>query len=447
MCPAFFRAAVFELDTSTIMADSDTAGSSVQSPRGATEEGPSTSLPAAVSKLLMLAKSLSEFAGKQHNTNRKIKDWSVELAIQAKVVSEIVDDQVAKQAAIAAAATATVVVSAVAVTPANSKPKNPRNPQARPQPLPKKPRALETPLPQPQSSRASPPEASREPQPEAWTEVGRKKKKKTRSAKAPESRPARRPRARKPLETITIGPADSDTVLPPSTYADVLRKLHTAPTTSPGESCTIRTMAQVRSVRRTTKGELVLKLVPGKGAEAVKGFLKDAAGPGTRVDHEVPRREVLIRDLCEGAETQSVLDALCRVLGEDCRSQVEVSSMRPAYNGTYTCTAKVPWSSESGQLVRLGRLRVGLMRCRVRSKVDVPKCFRCFGYGHKAAQCNADDRKGLCMRCGGSGHLAAKCEESPRCPLCAKDGKDAEHRSGSNQCEAFKRALRKAQKW
>lgn len=142
---------------------------------------------------------------------------------------------------------------------------------------------------------------------------------------------------------------------------------------------------------------------------------------------------------------QDVTDALCRVLGEDSRGQVEVTGLRPAFSGTFTCIAKVPWNAKSGELVRSGRLCVGFMRCRVRSKTEVKKCFRCFGYGHTAVRCTEENRKGLCMGCGESGHVAKSCTKPPHCLPCAEHGRDADHRSGGNQCEAFKQALKNAQ--
>ena len=221
-------------------------------------------------------------------------------------------------------------------------------------------------------------------------------------------------------------------------YAEVLNELHSTVGTSGGA-------AVAHSIRRTARGELVVRLRPeAAGAGAMRNILRGAAGPSLQVRHETAKETVIIRDLYEGAEgAENVINSLCRVLGEECRGSVRVKSLRPAFGGTFTCTAEVPRSSESSRMLKEGRVRVGLVMCRVRERVEVRRCFRCLGYGHLAAQCSGEDRHDTCLRCWKGGHKSSKSEAPVRCGLCEKAGAESSHWCGSAKCSMFGAELRR----
>ncbi|XP_077302320.1 uncharacterized protein LOC143922839 [Arctopsyche grandis] len=159
------------------------------------------------------------------------------------------------------------------------------------------------------------------------------------------------------------------------------------------------------------------------------------------VRRSLPTRQCFIRDLYEGLESRDVEDALVRAFGTNFREQVRVQRLRPASGGTLTCTVTLPCTTETDALLKEGRVRVGLVRCRVREKVDLQQCYRCRAFGHIAAGCMGEDRSSLCNYCGKTGHKAVECSDSPHCALCAKMGQSATHRLGSARCEAFRQDL------
>ncbi|XP_046684980.1 uncharacterized protein LOC124370722 [Homalodisca vitripennis] len=91
---------------------------------------------------------------------------------------------------------------------------------------------------------------------------------------------------------------------------------------------------------------------------------------------------------------------------------------------------------EVNQLLRTAKIKVGWVNCRIRRRVEVTRCFRCFGYGHLQTDCKGPDRKALnlCLKCGESGHKRDTCAAKAKCFLCAnedQDTVDTKHTPGS----------------
>ncbi|KAF0710730.1 Reverse transcriptase domain-containing protein [Aphis craccivora] len=54
------------------------------------------------------------------------------------------------------------------------------------------------------------------------------------------------------------------------------------------------------------------------------------------------------------------------------------------------------------KLLKLGKLYIGLAKCRVQEYFDVTQCFGCCKFGHKQAECRS--QKVVCSFCGELGH-------------------------------------------
>ena len=87
-----------------------------------------------------------------------------------------------------------------------------------------------------------------------------------------------------------------------------------------------------------------------------------------------------------------------------------------------------------------------IMNCRIRESVDVERCYKCHGYGHRQQDCKGTDRSKLCYRCGDADHKAVACKKvDTLCAPCGDIGVRDEYRNhipGSGKCAAFRNILK-----
>lgn len=226
--------------------------------------------------------------------------------------------------------------------------------------------------------------------------------------------------------------ADGTTEKTPVSYAEVLKNVNAA---------TKNVDCGVKSIRRTAKGELIFRLQKSeKKADVFRKIINDVAGPQVEIRQTTSSRIVIIKDIYEGVTAEEVTLAL----KEKELLQSHVIAMRPAHSGTQTCLVKLPYTPESAALLKEGRVKIGLIRCRVQEWIKLPRCYRCHAFGHIAAKCSGQDRSHLCRQCGQHGHKAITCKNPPMCTVCANKGGDkraSEHICGSSRCGAFRKEL------
>lgn len=95
-------------------------------------------------------------------------------------------------------------------------------------------------------------------------------------------------------------------------------------------------------------------------------------------------------------------------------------------------------------LMRKGRVNIGLVSNRVEEYLDIPVCYKCSQFGHKAQKCTNDP---LCIRCG-EAHEGKDCKSaSMKCPSCTKaNKKDVMHTARSMACPFVRKAAAEARR-
>lgn len=232
-------------------------------------------------------------------------------------------------------------------------------------------------------------------------------------AKAPHQAPPMTSKVRPEAIIIKVGK---------STYADVVGRIQ-------GKINPENIGAEVRSVRTTRAGDVIITMADGEGkAEPLTRKIKEVA-EDLEVRSLTQRAVVVVTGLEATATKQQIAEAVARVTGS--AENVSVSAPRAAPRGGRRATVTLA-PSRARTLLSAGALTIGWSKCHMReATTEAPKtCYRCMGTGHIAANCSGPDRSGHCMNCGEEGHHMAACKKKAFCAKCQMAG----HREGST-CE------------
>lgn len=218
-------------------------------------------------------------------------------------------------------------------------------------------------------------------------------------------------------------------------YAAILRKVREAPELKELGEKVVRT-------RRTQKGEMLFELQkdPSVKSSAFKELVAKALGNEANVKALSQETVIECRDLDE-ITTEDELRSALRVQCE-LDDVPLVIRLRKAYGGTQTATIRLS-AVTAPKLLKKGKIKVGWSVCVLKAIPRVAKqmerCFKCWGFGHQARNCEGPDRSKSCRKCGVHGHFASDCTKPPRCMLCkSEDGND--HVTGGFKCPTYKKA-------
>ncbi|XP_015377042.1 PREDICTED: uncharacterized protein LOC107171317 [Diuraphis noxia] len=144
--------------------------------------------------------------------------------------------------------------------------------------------------------------------------------------------------------------------------------------------------------------------------EAVRAEVARFAGPDFQVKSLQRRALVEILDLDQWTSSDKVTHAVARaaIIAQEI---IKVVSLRKRFGGSQLALVSLPRET-SRKLINAGRLRTGMVSCRVRMADTKVRCFRCLAFGHTSNKCEGPDRTACCRRCGEAGHKAANCSAS-----------------------------------
>lgn len=164
----------------------------------------------------------------------------------------------------------------------------------------------------------------------------------------------------------------------------------------------------ITGMRQAKSGGLLIE-VRGDPAqfEAVRAEISRSAGSEVEVRALQQKVMVEVRDLDQWSTAEEVAEAMASVTGVP-SEQLKVFSLRKRYGGSQSVLVSLP-AGPSRELLNSGRLRVGMISCRVKLADQKLRCFRCFCPGHTAKECSGPDRTQCCRRCGETGHKVAAC--------------------------------------
>lgn len=95
-------------------------------------------------------------------------------------------------------------------------------------------------------------------------------------------------------------------------------------------------------------------------------------------------------------------------------------------------------------IMKLGKVKIGMNNCNVYDFVNVMRCYRCCGYNHKSNTCK---NKLACLRCGGE-HVIKDCVANrSECVNCKQTGEklkldfDLNHSAWSRTCPVYQKKI------
>lgn len=170
----------------------------------------------------------------------------------------------------------------------------------------------------------------------------------------------------------------------------------------------------------------------GDSTELVRA-IGDAVGEQATVRRMENFSRVLVQDLDELAEEEEIRQAVATFSSGD-SSKVRVIKMMDMGRGQRRAILSLP-DGAARTLVENGRLRVGLVNCRVRAWETrrSGRCPKCLSSGHEVDSCVGPDRRNSCRECGATGHLAATCAATVEARQSFKAILDLEAAGGSTQ--------------
>ncbi|CAD6243301.1 GSCOCG00013029001-RA-CDS, partial [Cotesia congregata] len=191
----------------------------------------------------------------------------------------------------------------------------------------------------------------------------------------------------------------------------------------------------VDKIRKTRDGDMLIEL-SRKSTDKGQALQKTIQSI-LKVISKSPQEQLEIRDIDDTTTKDDIRAALQEVAGDSFEIPEGAIKIRPAYRGTQTALVTLPITTAQTVLGERGKIKIGWSNCRVRVVKRPQACFKCWHYGHVAAQCRSGiDRSKLCIKCGQTDHIAAKCPNEAKCMLCdEKPGStDTAHRAGSSKC-------------
>lgn len=162
----------------------------------------------------------------------------------------------------------------------------------------------------------------------------------------------------------------------------------------------------VVGMRQAKSGGILIEVRGDKTQiEAVRTEVFRSAGTEVEVRALQQRAMVEVRDLDQWTTSNEVEEAVAVATGTQ-RDHFKVVSLRKPFGGTPMALVSMPIRA-SREVLKSGRLRIGMVSCKIRITEQKPRCFRCLCYGHMSKECSGPDRTECCRRCGEVGHKAS----------------------------------------
>lgn len=213
-------------------------------------------------------------------------------------------------------------------------------------------------------------------------------------------------------------------------YADVLRTIKSNVDID-------RVGVKIKTIKKTYNGDIMLEVQGGKAkAEALMQEIQNK-NDSTRVTIKSTEDTLLITDIDGDVQADDVRKAIIERIEIARAEEVKILSLKPNQFGAQTAAVSLR-KDVARELLKAGTIRIGWAPCRIKTRVNIVRCYRCLGFGHYTRECTGADNTNVCLRCGKENHKAKDCQNAVFCLTCKKEG----HRADQSKCPEFKKLLK-----
>lgn len=207
---------------------------------------------------------------------------------------------------------------------------------------------------------------------------------------------------------------------------------------------------EISGLRTLSKGSVVIECKNKETISKIKEKAQDKLGDDYEVT--VPKKrmpKIKIVGLSERLAPEIIEEKIkCQnnyLESENVSIKVTYVRENKKGRGSFTAIAEVS-ANAYRLLMKEEKVNINWDRCKIYDALEVTRCFKCSGFGHKAVQCKSQT---ACPKCAGE-HLLIECkakEEEERCVNCShavdklKMKLDVKHAAWNSACPVLQRKL------
>lgn len=197
----------------------------------------------------------------------------------------------------------------------------------------------------------------------------------------------------------------------------------------------------VKSVRNGMNGAIVVDCGTESEAKGLVGIMREKFGEDYSADIEQPKRpRIKIMGVAGEYSSNELIDILNHQNDIGDVQFLKVLKCIPSKkNAEFSIICEVD-ASTFERIIRKGKLNIDFERCRVFESIEILRCFKCCGYGHRAGDCKNDVH---CAKCAESHDVKDCSSEQESCVNCMYSNRerkskfDTNHSSWSVDCPIY----------
>lgn len=199
----------------------------------------------------------------------------------------------------------------------------------------------------------------------------------------------------------------------------------------------------IKNVRNGMNGSIVVECGTKVEAEGLLHKVREELGRSYEAIIEKPKRPKIkilnVGDEYESDDLKEILKSQNDIKNIQHFQIVKTIKHRRGVFTEFTIICEID-SVTFEQVMTKGKVFIDLDRCRVTECVDVLRCFKCCGYGHKSTKCINDPH---CAKCAGDHDVKMCSSEQVKCVNCIVSNKerktilDVNHTSWSFECPIY----------